>query len=160
MDTKPIRQLFRERLRRLVAESDESDIQRRLAEAAGVSQSTISRMLNANTNIKADTIDAIAKAFGMSGLDFLLNAGASTHTGGLTATYNHLPEAARKSIDDYVRFIVEDNARRHPGSLSFSRESSMDKTAAQKAAARIKAEGEIVGTQQKRKRGRPRKAFI
>lgn len=157
MDKKPLRQIFRERLLALVAASDDSDVQTRLAKAAGVSQSTVSRMLNANTNIKVNTIDAIARAFGMTGAEFLLDARASTHFGGLAETYNQLPEVARKSIDDYVRFIVEDHARKHPGSLSFSREASMDKALAQRAASRIKAEGDV--GQQKKRRGRPRKAF-
>ena len=157
MDKKPLRQIFRERLLALVAASDDSDVQTRLAKAAGVSQSTVSRMLNANTNIKINTVDAIARAFGMTGAEFLLNAGASTHTGRFAADYNSLPEDARKSVDDYVRFIIEDHARKHPSSLSFSREGSMDKALAQRAASRIKAEAEV--GQQKKRRGRPRKAF-
>lgn len=159
MAQKPLRRIFTERLRRLVAESEESDIQRKLAEAAGVSQSTISRMLNENSNVKVNTIDAIARAFGMSGSDFLRDDSHPKRGDDISNTYNSLPESARVSIDNYVRFVVEDYARRNPGSLTSSWESLMDKDAALKAGARMK-KGEEVVEATKRKRGRPRKVVV
>jgi DNA-binding phage protein len=68
-----LRQVIADRLRELMAASPDLDTQVKLAHQAGLSQSSIARILSADSSATVDSIANLALAFGISPASLLLS---------------------------------------------------------------------------------------
>lgn len=65
------RALLAKNLREFMAKSPDLSSQPKLKRRSGISQATIGRILRAEIDAKVDTVDALARAFGLSGWQLL-----------------------------------------------------------------------------------------
>jgi hypothetical protein len=68
-----LRQVIADRLRELMAASPDLDTQVKLAHRSGLSQSTVARILSADSSATADSIANLARAFGIPPASLLLS---------------------------------------------------------------------------------------
>lgn len=96
-------------LQRWMSESEELTTQGRLQRASGISQNTVSRMLNNEVSVSISTLEAIASAFGRRGYELLMHPQDQSSIKYDRARYESLPKSEKDKIESYIEFVLSQN---------------------------------------------------
>ncbi|MEX3915992.1 helix-turn-helix domain-containing protein [Paraburkholderia sp. BR10872] len=95
-------------LRRLMDHSEILDTQIKVAQRAGIAQSTVGRLLRGEVYAQLSQVEALAEAFKVD-VAALLDENVD-HARGITPeweqTYTHLSEEEKKQVSDFVAFLA------------------------------------------------------
>lgn len=98
-------------LERWMRESEEMNSQGKIQRACGVSQNTVSRMLNNEVSVSISTLESIASAFGRHGYELLIHPHDPEIIRYDRDSYGLLPEAEKKKIESYIEFVISQNSK-------------------------------------------------
>lgn len=121
-----LREVLADRLNTLMFRTRALDTQVKLAEASGVAQSTIGRILRCETSATLDNIESIARAFGIDASVLLRSA--ESPASGMDAELSRvasLPASERMKVAAFIDFTVNSYAQRHPERLSYAEETAV-----------------------------------
>lgn len=96
-------------LERWMRESDELNSQGKLQRASGISQNTVSRMLNNEVSVSVSTLEAIASAFGRHGYELLIHPQDQSAIKYDRSRYALLPQSEKDKIESYIEFVLSQN---------------------------------------------------
>ncbi|MEG8135587.1 helix-turn-helix transcriptional regulator [Escherichia marmotae] len=96
-------------LKRWMSESEDLTTQGKLQRASGISQNTVSRMLNNEVSVSISTLEAIASAFGRRGYELLMHPQDQSSIKYDRARYESLPESEKDKIESYIEFVLTQN---------------------------------------------------
>ncbi|WP_316392186.1 helix-turn-helix domain-containing protein [Citrobacter farmeri] len=96
-------------LERWMRESDDLNSQGKLHRASGISQNTVSRMLNNEVSVSISTLEAIASAFGRRGYELLMHPQDQSSIKYDRARYESLPKSEKDKIESYIEFVLAQN---------------------------------------------------
>ena len=96
-------------LQRWMSESEELTTQGKLQRASGISQNTVSRMLNNEVSVSISTLEAIASAFGRRGYELLMHPQDQSSIKYDRARYESLPKSEKDKIESYIEFVLAQN---------------------------------------------------
>lgn len=96
-------------LERWMRESDDLNSQGKLQRASGISQNTVSRMLNNEVSVSISTLEAIASAFGRRGYELLMHPQDQSSIKYDRARYESLPKSEKDKIESYIEFVLAQN---------------------------------------------------
>jgi transcriptional regulator with XRE-family HTH domain len=109
MNPTHLRQVIAARMRALMAERPDLDTQVKLARRAGLSQSTVARILSADSSATADSLAQLSHAFGTSAASLLLDDPAEID---LLASMRRLtPESRQRLLGFAAGLSSEQHAR-------------------------------------------------
>lgn len=158
-----LRRVLASNLDRLMLSRPGLETQLHLAKRSGVAQSTVGRILRAETSATLDNLEALADALGTDAAA-LLHSGAFRPASELPDA-SHLPDEEKARIAAFIGFTVAEYAKRNPDRLSMIEERETPAHAQaqlHRAASRAPSQSGNYGSQQtfpvtRRQRGRPRK---
>lgn len=138
------------------------DTQMALARRSGVGQSTIGRILRAETAATIDNVEALAGALGVAPAQLLHDSGLSGVSESVPPEFAHLPQAERERIAAFIHFTIEDYASKHRLAIDERKEAPKGAQARMQRAAK-RANNENTNDSrytvpERRPRGRPPKA--
>ncbi|HHW7207359.1 helix-turn-helix transcriptional regulator [Escherichia coli] len=96
-------------LERWMRESDDLNSQSKLHRASGISQNTVSRMLNNEVSVSISTLESIASAFGRRGYELLMHPQDQSSIKYDRARYESLPKSEKDKIESYIEFVLSQN---------------------------------------------------
>ncbi|HGL5373147.1 TPA: helix-turn-helix domain-containing protein [Citrobacter farmeri] len=96
-------------LERWMRESDDLNSQGKLHRASGISQNTVSRMLNNEVSVSISTLESIASAFGRRGYELLMHPQDQSSIKYDRARYESLPRSEKDKIESYIEFVLSQN---------------------------------------------------
>ncbi|ENF6041725.1 helix-turn-helix transcriptional regulator [Citrobacter amalonaticus] len=96
-------------LERWMRESDDLNSQGKLHRASGISQNTVSRMLNNEVSVSISTLESIASAFGRRGYELLMHPQDQSSIKYDRARYESLPKSEKDKIESYIEFVLSQN---------------------------------------------------
>lgn len=96
-------------LQRWMSESEELTTQGKLQRASGISQNTVSRMLNNEVSVSISTLESIASAFGRRGYELLMHPQDQSSIKYDRARYESLPRSEKDKIESYIEFVLSQN---------------------------------------------------
>lgn len=96
-------------LERWMRESDDLNSQGKLHRASGISQNTVSRMLNNEVSVSISTLESIASAFGRRGYELLMHPQDQSSIKYDRARYESLPNSEKDKIESYIEFVLSQN---------------------------------------------------
>lgn len=96
-------------LQRWMSESEELTTQGKLQRASGISQNTVSRLLNNEVSVSISTLEAIASAFGRRGYELLMHPQDQSSIKYDRARYESLPKSEKDKIESYIEFVLAQN---------------------------------------------------
>ncbi|EFD5358708.1 TPA: helix-turn-helix domain-containing protein [Escherichia coli] len=111
VDTGDACELAAHNLRAWMSENRELSSQQRLAEASGISQSSINRMLRNEVSITIANLDAIAAAFGRRGYELLIppdDPGVIKYD---RSRYALLPKSEKDKVESFIDFVMMQNGK-------------------------------------------------
>lgn len=83
--------------------------QQKLAARAGVSQSTVGRLLRGEVSPLLGHVESLAEALGTTVMDLLSEPGAADSIQYDRAAYAALPEQEKKKIETFIEFVIATN---------------------------------------------------
>lgn len=98
-------------LERWMRESESLTSQGKLERASGISQNTVSRMLNNEVSVSISTLESVASAFGRHGYELLIHPHDPEAIRYDRPSYGLLPEAEKKKIESYIEFVISQNKK-------------------------------------------------
>lgn len=106
-----VRELVVHNLKQWMRNSQELSSQQRLADACGVSQPTINRILRNEVSANVAHLEAIATAFGRKAYELLI-----PQDGRAAIKYDHerfalLPQGEKEKIESFIDFVVEQHSK-------------------------------------------------
>ena len=106
-----VRELVAHNIKQWMRNSQELSSQQRLADACGVSQPTINRILRNEVSANVAHLEAIATAFGRKAYELLI-----PQDGRATIRYDHerfalLPQGEKEKIESFIDFVVEQHEK-------------------------------------------------
>ncbi|WP_275157602.1 helix-turn-helix domain-containing protein [Citrobacter koseri] len=96
-------------LERWMRESESLTSQGKLERASGISQNTVSRMLNNEVSVSISTLESIASAFGRHGYELLMHPQDQSSIKYDRARYESLPKSEKDKIESYIEFVLSQN---------------------------------------------------
>ncbi|SBA31214.1 helix-turn-helix domain-containing protein [Citrobacter amalonaticus] len=99
-------------LERWMRESDNLTSQGKIERASGISQNTVSRMLNNEVSVSISTLESIASAFGRHGYELLIHPHDPEAIRYDRPNYGLLPEAEKNKIESYIEFVISQNNKK------------------------------------------------
>ncbi|EOG8085281.1 helix-turn-helix domain-containing protein [Citrobacter koseri] len=96
-------------LERWMRESDNLTSQGKIERASGISQNTVSRMLNNEVSVSISTLEAIASAFGRRGYELLMHPQDQSSIKYDRSRYESLPKSEKDKIESYIEFVLSQN---------------------------------------------------
>lgn len=111
IDTSEIGLVAAHNLKLWMGQNRELSSQQRVADASGVSQASINRMLRNEVSITIANLEAIARAFGRRAYEMLIPPGDATVINYDRPRYALLPEGEKAKIESYVDFVIVQSAR-------------------------------------------------
>ena len=117
MNPTHLRQVIAARIRALMAQRPDLDTQVKLARRAGLSQSTVARILSADSSATADSLAQLSHAFGTSAASLLLDDPAEID---LLASVQQLKPEARQRLLGFVAALSSEQHARPTGSSRFA----------------------------------------
>ncbi|MDR3386908.1 MAG: helix-turn-helix transcriptional regulator [Rudaea sp.] len=108
MKTRPVREILAENVRRLMRERPALDTQPKLAAKAGMSQSSINRLLSGQTDALLVSVLDLAKAFGVS-VNELIEEPQATRNDVIAYDREHyaqLSEENKAKIATFIEFVI------------------------------------------------------
>ncbi|EOH6201924.1 TPA: helix-turn-helix transcriptional regulator [Citrobacter farmeri] len=100
-------------LERWMRESDDLNSQGKLHRASGISQNTVSRMLNNEVSVSISTLESIASAFGRRGYELLMHPQDQSSIKYDRARYESLPKSEKDKIESYIEFVLSQNDKKN-----------------------------------------------
>lgn len=94
-------------------ESDDLNSQGKLHRASGISQNTVSRMLNNEVSVSISTLESIASAFGRRGYELLMHPQDQSSIKYDRARYESLPKSEKDKIESYIEFVLSQNDKKN-----------------------------------------------
>jgi transcriptional regulator with XRE-family HTH domain len=131
MTKKPIREVLAANIRRYMRSVPAVDTQVKLAKRAGISQSSVARVLAGNVDTQVSIVESLASAIGVSAAELLedaTDAKASLHYD--RARFASLPAVEQAKITSYIDFVLSqasDTKVEADGSLSVTRKTAPTK---------------------------------
>lgn len=109
-----IREIVVHNLKQWMSNNQELSSQQRLADASGVSQPSINRILRNEVSANVAHLEAIATAFGRKTYELLL-----PQDGRAAIKYDHeqfalLPQSEKEKIESFIDFVIEQYAKSKP----------------------------------------------
>lgn len=86
--------------------------QQKVAEAAGVSQATVNRLLRNEASISINNLESIAQAFGRRAYELIVPPGDNSVINYDHSNYALLPEIEKAKIESYIEFILSQNKQK------------------------------------------------
>ena len=111
MKTPPIKSALRDilarKLRWYMDHYPHVDRQEKVAQRAGISQSSVNRVLSAKVDTQMRVVESLAKAIGVSPTELFTDEEIDTSTIHYDRVrYSQLPDADKKAIDRYIEFVL------------------------------------------------------
>lgn len=133
-----IRGVIARRLKEWMEARVDLDTQMKVSVAAGVSQTTVSRILLARTGVTIDNLEAVAAAFGREPWELILPPGTAGVVHALQSNRNilKLPQDAQERIAAFVDFTAQQAAKPVLNDHSVREVEAPMKQAVKRAAAR------------------------
>ena len=113
IDTTDACELAAPNLRAWMRENRELSSQQKLAEASGLSQSSINRLLRNETSITIANLDAIAAAFGRRGYELLIPPDDPSAIKYDRSRYALLPRSEKEKVESFIDFVMIQNSKNH-----------------------------------------------
>ena len=114
MDVGQIGEVAAHNLKAWMGSNRELSSQQKLAEASGISQASINRMLRNEVSITIANLDAIAAAFGRRGYELLIPPNDPATINYDRSRYALLPEAEKDNIKNFIDFVMVKNDKQQP----------------------------------------------
>lgn len=114
MDAGQIGEVAAHNLKAWMGSNRELSSQQKLAEASGISQASINRMLRNEVSITIANLDAIAAAFGRRGYELLIPPNDPATINYDRSRYALLPEAEKDNIKNFIDFVMVKNDKQQP----------------------------------------------
>ncbi|MBO0256071.1 helix-turn-helix domain-containing protein [Escherichia coli] len=114
MDAGQIGEVAAHNLKAWMGSNRELSSQQKLAEASGISQASINRMLRNEVSITIANLDAIAAAFGRRGYELLIPPNDPATINYDRSRYALLPEAEKENIKNFIDFVMVKNDKQQP----------------------------------------------
>ncbi|MEH4963379.1 helix-turn-helix domain-containing protein [Escherichia coli] len=114
MDAGQIGEVAAHNLKTWMGSNRELSSQQKLAEASGISQASINRMLRNEVSITIANLDAIAAAFGRRGYELLIPPNDPATINYDRSRYALLPEAEKDNIKNFIDFVMVKNDKQQP----------------------------------------------
>lgn len=111
VDTSDACMLAAHNLRAWMSDNRDLSSQKKLADKAGLSQSSINRMLRNETTITIANLDAIAAAFGRRGYELLIPPDDPSVIKYDRSRYALLPKSEKEKVESFIDFVMTQNAR-------------------------------------------------
>lgn len=96
-------------LERWMRESESLTSQGKLERASGISQNTVSRMLNNEVSVSISTLESVASAFGRHGYELLIHPQDQSSIKYDRSRYALLPQSEKDKIESYIEFVLSQN---------------------------------------------------
>jgi transcriptional regulator with XRE-family HTH domain len=116
MNPTHLRQVIAARIRALMAQRPDLDTQVKLARRAGLSQSTVARILSADSSATADSLAQLSHAFGTSAASLLLDDPAEIN---LLASMRGLTPESRQRLLGFVAGLSSEQHAQPPRTRRF-----------------------------------------
>ena len=96
-------------LSRWMSDHPRLNSQQRVADASGVSQATINRVLNNEASITLNNLAAIAEAFGRRAYEMIISEADNSLVQYDHSRYADLPESEKEKIRSFIEFVLHQN---------------------------------------------------
>ena len=127
MNRKPLREVLAENVRAHMSRNAAVDTQTKLANRAGVSQSSVARVLAGNVDTQISIVAALATALGVTPGRLLDDLEAEPELQLDRERFARLPAAERAKIQSYIDFVMAQPESAGSASLSISQKLTQTK---------------------------------
>jgi transcriptional regulator with XRE-family HTH domain len=103
---KPLKRILAENVKRLMLVVPEVATQAKLAARAHMSQSSIHRIINEDTEPEIETVGKLAEAIGVSIATLLTEGEGDDLSGIVHEKYKALPHAEKEKIKSFIEFVI------------------------------------------------------
>lgn len=127
MNRKPLREILADNIRAQMSRNAAVDTQTKLANRAGISQSSVARVLAGNVDTQISIVAALAEAIGTTPARLLDDQDAEPELQLDRERFARLPAAERAKIQSYIDFVMAQPESTSADSLSISQKLTQTK---------------------------------
>ncbi|MDE1007537.1 MAG: helix-turn-helix domain-containing protein [Paraburkholderia fungorum] len=127
MNRKPLREILADNIRAQMSRNAAVDTQTKLANRAGISQSSVARVLAGNVDTQISIVAALAEAIGTTPSRLLDDQDAEPELQLDRERFARLPAAERAKIQSYIDFVMAQPESANADSLSISQKLTQTK---------------------------------